>query len=100
MGVSHLGRGLHVLVRGVQPPVADIVRNGARKQVGVLDDHGERAAQVVLADVADVDAVVGDASAADLIEAVDQVDDRGLTGARGANEGDFLSRFGVEADVV
>lgn len=65
VGVGHLGRGLHVLVRGVQTPVADIVRNGARKQVGVLDDHGEGAAQVVLADVPDVDAVVGDAAAAD-----------------------------------
>ncbi len=56
-------------------------------------------AQARLLDVANVDAVVGDGAAVDLVEAVDEVGDGGLARARGAHEGDLLARLGVERKV-
>ena len=90
----------HLLVRGVQAAVADVVGDGPRKQVGVLDDHGQGAPQIVLSDVLHVDAVVGDGTGLDLVKPIDQVDDGGLSGSRGTHEGDLLPRLGVEGDAV
>src|SRR5699024_4112756 len=83
----------YFLIRGVQSAVADIVRNGACKQMGILYDHGEGSAQVSLTDVADVYAVIEDPAALDLIEAVDQIDDRRLPRASRPDKGDLLSRL-------
>ena len=59
VGVGDLGRPDAVLVRGLQPPVADVLHHRAGEEVGILQDGAERAAQVVLPDVPDIDAVVG-----------------------------------------
>ena len=86
--------------RGVQPSIPDVVGDGSGKQVGVLDDQGEGFSQIVLFDASDVDAVIGDGAAGNLVEPVNQIDNGGLSGAGGADEGDFLSWFRVEADIV
>ena len=52
------------------------------EQPGVLEDHAERAAQVVAGHLAGVDAVDRDPPAVDLVEAHQQVDERRLAGAR------------------
>ena len=100
VGVGNLGRPDAVLVRGLQPPVADVLHHRAGEEVGILQDGAERAAEVVLPDLADVDAVVGDAAALDVVEAVDEVGDGGLAGAGGAHEGDLLPRLRVEGEVL
>ena len=68
--------------------------------MGVLQDDAQRLPQRVLADLPDVDAVVGDGSLLDVVEAVDEVGDGGLSGAGGTHEGDFLAGLGKEGDIV
>ena len=81
-----------LLVRGVQAAVADIVHDRSGEQVGVLKHHSQGTPQVRLADLVDVDAVVADFPVLDVVKAVDQVGDRGLTRAGGAHKGDLLAR--------
>ena len=56
----------------------------------------QRAAQVGLFDLVDVDAVVADFTVGNVIEAVDEVGDRGLARAGRADKGDLLPRLGVQ----
>ena len=100
VGVGQLGGGPDLFIRGVQLAVADVVGNGAGEEVGILQDDAQRLPQRVLADLPDVDAVVGDGSLLDVVEAVDEVGDGGLSGAGGAHEGDLLAGLGKEGDVV
>ena len=100
VGVGTLGGGNALLVGGVQTAVADVVHNGAGEEVGVLKNRTQRPAQVVLADGAYVDAVVGDHAALDLVEAVDEVGNGGLACAGGAHEGNLLAGVGVDRYVL
>ena len=58
--VGKLRRLDALLVRRVQLAVADVLHNRARKQVGILQHDAQRAAQIGLLDLVDVDAVVAD----------------------------------------
>ena len=94
------GGPLHLLLGGVQLAKADVVGDGAAEQVGILEHDAQGAAQIRLADVLEVDAVVGDAPLADLVEPVDQVGDGGLARAGGAHEGNLLPRLGVQGNAL
>ena len=83
-----LGSGAHFLVGRVELAKADVLRNGAAKQVCVLQHNAERPAQAGLGNVLDVDAVVRDLAVIDLVEAVDEVGDGRLSGARRAHKRD------------
>ncbi len=83
IGIRHLGCLDHFFIGGIQAPVADIFHDRVGEQESVLQDQAQLAAQVGLADIADVLAVDGDLPAIDLIEAGQQVDDGGLAGAGG-----------------
>ena len=100
MGRCHLRRLNDLLVGGIKPSVADILHDRSRKQVGILKNHGDVAAQVVPLNMADINAVDGDGPALDIVEAVDEVRDRRLSGSRGTYEGDLLPRSRVEADIL
>ena len=94
-----LGSGAHLLVGRVELAKADVLRNGAAKQVRILQHNAERPAQAGLGNVLDVDAVVRDLTIIDLVEAVDEVSDGRLSGARRANKGDLLPRLGEQVEV-
>ena len=98
--VGKLRRLDALLVRRVQLAVADVLHDGARKQVGILQHDAQRAAQIGLLDLVDVDAVVADLAVGDVVEAVDEVCDRRLARARSSHEGDLLPRLRVQADIV
>ena len=66
----------------------------------ILQDHAEAAAQIVLADLVDIDAVIPDLTVRNVIEAVDEVRDRRLACARRADKGDLLARRRIEIDVM
>ena len=68
--------------------------------MGILEHHTQGAAQGVLFDVPDVNAVIGDGTGLDLIEAVDEAGDGGLAGTGGAHKGDLLAGLGIEGDIV
>ena len=100
MGRCHLRRLNNFLVGGIKPSVPDIFHNRSRKQMRILKHHGNVAAQLVPLNMADINAVDGDGPALDIVEAVDEVRDRRLSGSRGTHEGDLLSRSRVEADIL
>lgn len=98
--VGELCRRYTLLIGGVQPAIADVFEHRAGKQAGVLQHHAETAAQVGLFNPADVDAVVANLPLLNVVKPVDQVGDRRLAGAGGADERNFLPRFCIHADVV
>ena len=100
MGRCHLRRLNDLFIGSIQSSVADILHDRPRKQMGVLKYHGDVAAQLVPLNMADINAVDGDGPALDIVEAVDEVRDRRLSGSRGTHEGDLLSRLRVEADIL
>ena len=100
MGRCHLRCLNDLLVGGIKPSVPDIFHDRSRKQVGILKHHGDMAAQLVPLNMADINAVDGDGPALDIIEAVDEVRDRRLSGSRGTHEGDLLPRPRLEANIL
>ncbi len=100
MGIGKLCRCNDFFVCGIQLSIADIVCNGAGKQMGILKNHTQRPAQIRLFDLVDVDAVVTDFSILNIVKPVDQVGDRRLPRAGGAHESHLFSRIGIHLDIV
>ena len=100
IGVGELRRRDAVIIRRVRISVADVLHDGAGEEVHVLEHDAETAAQIGLADLIDVDAVIADLGVGNVVEAVDEVRDRRLSGAGRADEGHLLARFSIERDVV
>ena len=68
--------------------------------MGILQNDAQRAAQVVLFDLANIDAIIPDLAVCDIVEAVDQVGDGRFAGTSGADKGDLLARAAIEVDPV
>ena len=68
--------------------------------MGILEHRPQGAAQVVLPDGLDIEAVIGDQTALDLVKAVDEVGDGGLARPSGADKGDLLPRIGVDGHIL
>ena len=66
----------------------------------VLQHEAEQPAQIGEIEIADVDAVDGDAAARDVVEPHQQVDQRRLAGSGGADNADALARPNLEAHVA
>ena len=98
--VRGLGGGDDLLAGGLGAGVGEVVVDRAVKEPCVLKHHGELAAQAVAGQLADVPAVQQDAPAGHVVEAHQQVDERGLAAARFADDGDDLARLGGEGHVV
>ena len=101
--VVHAGgaRGGADLVLGrALAPVGDVLADGAAEQPRVLQHHAEQAAQVAARHVLRVHAVHDDAPAVDLVEAQQQVDQRGLAGAGGPDDGHGLAGLHVQGEVL
>ena len=60
VGVGQLGGGDDVFIGGVQTAVADVLPDGASKQVGILEHHAQAAAEVLETNLVDVYVVVSD----------------------------------------
>ena len=82
------------------PPVGDVVPDRPCEQPGVLQHHAEGAPHLVAGEVAVVDAVEEDVPGVDLVEADEQVHDRGLACARGADDRDRLAGRRLEGEVL
>ena len=85
---------------GIQSAIPDIFHNGIRKQVGILQYHTKGPAQIRFFDLVDIDIVIADFTVLNIIKAVNQVGNGGLTGTGGPDKGNLLSRFGKHADVM
>ena len=82
----------HLLVARVQPAVADVLEQAAMEQHRVLRNHRDRAAQALLRDPRDVDAVDEDAALLEVEQAQHEVQQRALAAAGVADEADLLAR--------
>ena len=89
----------HLLVRGLQTAKADVVSNGPGKEVRLLHHHRQGTAEIRLADAAQVQPVIGNGPALDLIKPGDQIDDGSLSRSGGAHKGDLLPRLCIEAHI-
>ncbi len=92
--------GLDLLKRRVGAAKGDVVADRATEQIGLLQHDADLRAQAVDRQVAEVVAVDQDRALAGVVEARDQVDDRALAAAGGAQQRDSLARLGRKADVV
>src|SRR5258706_1407401 len=69
MSIRFSGSFYDLIHAGIQLPVADIVRNGASKQIDILLDNTNILAERAQRDVPKVNAIEQDAAAVDIIEA-------------------------------
>ncbi len=80
--------GFHdLLFGGLRAAEEDVLADGAVEEEGLLEDDAELLAVADEADGGEVDAVDEDLAAGGGVEAADEPDDGGLTGAGGADEG-------------
>ena len=100
MGAGQFRRCLHFLVRRVQPAVPDILPHRAGEQMGILQHHCDVLPQPVARIVLDILPVDGDLAFFDIVEPVQQVCNRGLSRAGGADKGNLLSRMCVERNIL
>ncbi len=73
---------LHLLIRRVNAPIADVVADGFIEQHGILGHDAQLAAQRVLGDGGDVLVVNADLPILDVEEAVQEAEDGGLAYGR------------------
>ena len=92
--------GDDLFVGCIQFAKADVIRHCAGEQMGVLQHHAKAAAQITFADLAHINAVIGDGAGVDIIKAVDEVGNRGFARAGGTDKGDLLPRFGVQRNIM
>ena len=95
VGMHELGGGDALLVGGFQPAIAYVLHDRCREEMRLLEHDAERLAQLVALNVANVDAVVENAAALNVVEPVDEVGDGGLARSRSSHEGNLLSGVGI-----
>mmetsp|Transcript_47370 Transcript_47370/g.88270 ORF Transcript_47370/g.88270 Transcript_47370/m.88270 type:complete len:371 (-) Transcript_47370:394-1506(-) len=86
MGVRHGGRPLHVFAGGVGGAVEDVLLHRSRKQHRLLPHQADVLAQPAHAELFQRNAVQGDLPLLGVVEALHQLDRRGLAGARRPNQ--------------
>ena len=68
--------------------------------MGILKHDSQRAAQIRLFDLIDIDIVIADFSVRDIVKPVDQVRNRGLARACSTYKGNLLSRLRVQRNMM
>ena len=89
---------LHLFERHIRLTIGDVVAYGVVEQNRFLRDVANQPAQRVDLQVAHVLAIHQQLAAGDIEEARDEVDQRGLAGAAGTDEGDYLAARHCEID--
>ena len=90
----------NLLARRLGTAIGDVLGNGAIEQPGVLQHHAKLLAQLAAVHAARVHTVKGNAATVDLVEAHEQIDERGLARARGSHHRDLLARLGGKRHVA
>ena len=98
--MATLGRLPNLFCGRVPPAVADVRGDGSVEQENVLLDDAEQAAIALNLNLAQVAAVQENASRRRIVEPSDQVAERRLAGAAGADQGDRLTGLDIERSIV
>src|SRR4051812_40725128 len=88
------------VVAGRRASIADVGRDRAMQERGVLRDQSNRGAQALLRYPGHVLAVDEDAARLDIVEAQEQVDERRLAGTRATDQADALSGLYLQRQIV
>ncbi len=96
MDLGGPGRGLDLGVGGVRLGVAQVLADRRVQEVGLLADDADDPGEVDEPQVAQVDAVDGDAARGRVVEAGDERGERALAGAGLADESERRPRRDVE----
>ena len=99
MNFRQFRRFHHFFKSGVRPAIADVFQHRSGEQEHILLHDANRAAQVRQLEGADVLPVQQNRALAHLIEARDQLAQRGLAAARGADQRQHLARRDVQIHV-
>ena len=91
MRVGGFRRGNHLLFRGVGAGIEQVFADCCGEEKRFLQHDAHAGAQVIDFDIAYIDAVNRNAAVADIIEAAQQVDQRGFACAGRSDDGDHLS---------
>ncbi|OFZ53139.1 MAG: hypothetical protein A2428_11960 [Bdellovibrionales bacterium RIFOXYC1_FULL_54_43] len=90
-----------LLGTGGGPSIADVILEGAMtEQKRFLQYDGEPGAKVVFREIPDISPVEKDLAAFDVVEAADQIDQRGFSGAASADDADTLAGPDREIQVL
>src|SRR5919201_6986858 len=95
---DRLGRADNLALRCLRSAEGDVVAQGAREEETLLRDDPKLPAEALLRDAAEVMAVNRDAAGAGVVEAGEELGDRGLAGAGVTDERDGCSGCDVEID--
>ena len=98
--IGSLGGLSYRLKGGVARSKGNIFLNGSREEPGILQDHSKLAPQIISSDIAGIHAIEGDLTTIDLIEAHDQINQRGLTCSCWTNNRHGLTRLYIEVEVL
>ena len=85
--------GDDLLLGGVGLGHSDVFPDGAGFEPGVLEHHAVATAQAAAGDAADVLAADVNFARVHIVEAHEQIDQRGLAAARGADDGDAAAEI-------
>ena len=85
---------------GIEFSIADIFHYGCSEQVCVLKYDAEGMTQIVFFNLIDIDTIVADLTILNIIETVDQVRDRSLSGTGTSDKSNLLTRCCVEVYIV
>ena len=99
LGLRDAQRPLDVLVRDVHVGEGDVRGHGAREESPQLGHVSHPRAQVGERHATDVDAVERDGALGDVVEARDELHERRLARARGADDAEDRARADLERDV-
>ena len=100
VGIRHDCGFLHLLEAAVRPAVGDVALDGVGEQEHVLHGHADVIPQVVQVHVPDIRAVHQHLPGGGVIEPAQQVHQRGLAGACGADDAYSLPGLHAEIDVL
>ena len=90
MRLGGLGGRDDLILRGIGPPIKDVVAGRAVEHRGFLGDHGDLATQAFLRDVAQVVPVQQHRAAFDVVKPQQQRHQRRLAGPRGTDDADLF----------
>ena len=90
----------HVEVVGFEPPVSDVLHDGAREQVGDLLHDAELCLPPLERAFPEVDAVDQNLALVRFVEPCGEVDDRGLATSGGADQSDRFTLANGEIEVL
>ena len=90
----------NLLARDIGATVSDVFRHRALEQPRILQHHAKGAAQACARVVTRRPAIDHDASGIDIVKAQQQVDERRLAAARGADQGKAHAGLSLDADIL